>query len=108
MPELPEVETIRKGLAPVLSGHCFVHVDARRGDLRVPLPRNFTARLAGRQIQVLRRRAKYLLVDLDGGETLIVHMGMSGRFTVHKRGTAAKPGGFAHKMPGDGSGGGKR
>jgi formamidopyrimidine-DNA glycosylase len=107
MPELPEVETIRKGLAPVLSGRCFVRVDARRGDLRVPLPPNFAARLAGRQIRILRRRAKYLLLDLDGGETLIVHMGMSGRFTVHQPGTTAKPGGFAHRQPGDGSGTGK-
>lgn len=107
MPELPEVETIRKGLVPILSGRRFVRVDARRGDLRVPLPRNFTARLAGRQVRILRRRAKYLLLDLDGGETLIVHMGMSGRFTVHQPGIAARPGGFAHKMPGDGSGTGK-
>ena len=107
MPELPEVETIRKGLVPVLSGRRFIHVEARRGDLRVPLPLNFTVRLAGRQVQILRRRAKYLLLDLDGGETLIVHMGMSGRFTVHQPGIAAKPGGFVHKMPGDGSGAGK-
>src|SRR5436190_3899952 len=107
MPELPEVETIRRGLVPVLSGHSLVQVDARRGDLRVPFPRNFAARLLGRQVQVLRRRAKYLLLDLDGGETLIVHMGMSGRFTVHQPGITARPGGFAHKMPEDGSGTGK-
>jgi formamidopyrimidine-DNA glycosylase len=107
MPELPEVETIRTGLVPVLSGHRFVHVEAHRGDLRVPLSRNFAARLAGRRVRILRRRAKYLLLDLDGGETLIVHMGMSGRFTVHQPGVAARPGGFAHKMPGDGSGAGK-
>jgi formamidopyrimidine-DNA glycosylase len=107
MPELPEVETIRKGLVPVLSGRCFVRADARRGDLRVALPRNFSARLVGRQIQLLRRRAKYLLLDLDGGETLIVHMGMSGRFTVHRPGVTTRPGGFAHKMPEDGSGAGK-
>jgi formamidopyrimidine-DNA glycosylase len=107
MPELPEVETIRRGLVPVLSGHSLINVEARRGDLRVPLPRNFVARLAGRQVQILRRRAKYLLLDLDGGETLIVHMGMSGRFTVHQPGITARPGGFAHKMPEDGSGAGK-
>ena len=107
MPELPEVETIRLGLIPVLSGQRIVRVDARRGDLRVPLPENFTARLAGRHVQVLRRRAKYLLVDLDGGETMIVHMGMSGRFTVHLPGSASTPGRFTHKKPGDGSGDGK-
>lgn len=107
MPELPEVETIRRGLVPVLSGHCLINVVARRGDLRVPLPRNFTSRLAGRRVQILRRRAKYLLVDLDGGETLIVHMGMSGRFTVHRPGTTVRPGGFTHKMAEDGSGAGK-
>jgi formamidopyrimidine-DNA glycosylase len=84
MPELPEVETIRRALSPVLSGHCLVHVEARRGDLRVPLPRRFAERLAGRRVKSLRRRAKYLLFDLDGGETLIVHLGMSGRFTVHQ------------------------
>ena len=107
MPELPEVETVRKGLAPVLAGHRLVHVDARGGDLRVPLPRNFTARLEGRQVRTLRRRAKYLLLDLDGGETLIVHLGMSGRFTVHQPGIIASPGRFTHKMPADGNGGGK-
>jgi len=107
MPELPEVETIRRGLVPVLSGHSLIRVEARRADLRVPLPRNFAARLAGRRVRILRRRAKYLLVDLDDGETLIVHMGMSGRFTVHQAGTTVRPGGFAHKMSEDGSGAGK-
>src|SRR6188508_1917493 len=106
MPELPEVETIRTGLVPVLSGRRLVRADARRGDLRVPLPRNFTARLVGRHVRLLRRRAKYLLLDLDGGETLIVHMGMSGRFTVHQPGIVARPGGFA-QLPEDGSGSGK-
>jgi formamidopyrimidine-DNA glycosylase len=99
MPELPEVETIRQGLVSVLSGHRLVRVQAKRQDLRVPLPRNFADRLAGRRVEALRRRAKYLLLDLDRGETLIVHLGMSGRFTVHRSGTAA--------IPGDGSGTGK-
>jgi len=107
MPELPEVETVRKGLVPVLAGRRLVRVDLRRGDLRVPFPRNFVARLEGRQIKGLRRRAKYLLIDLDGGETLIVHLGMSGRFTVHQPGKTVAPGRFKFKMPDDGSGGGK-
>ena len=99
MPELPEVETIRRGLVPVLTGRRLVRVDVRRADLRVPFPENFALRLAGRQVQVLRRRAKYLLADLDGGETLVVHMGMSGRFTVHARGDVAMPGRFVYEMP---------
>jgi len=107
MPELPEVETIRKGLVPVLSGRRLVLVTARREDLRVPLPPNFNDRLTGRRVRILRRRAKYLLVDLDGGETLIVHMGMSGRFTVHQPGISSRPGSFVHKMREDGSGAGK-
>jgi len=107
MPELPEVETIRLGLLPVLSGRRFVRVDARRGDLRVPLPIDFTSRLADRRVHALRRRAKYLLLDLEDGETLIVHMGMSGRFTVHQPGQQLTPGRFAHKMSIDGSGEGK-
>jgi formamidopyrimidine-DNA glycosylase len=107
MPELPEVETIRRGLIPVLSGQRLARVDARRGDLRVPFPRDFAQRLSGRQVQALRRRAKYLLLDLDRGETLIVHLGMSGRFTVHQPAMTVRPGRFIQKMPGDGSGGGK-
>jgi formamidopyrimidine-DNA glycosylase len=107
MPELPEVETIRRGLIPVLLGQRLLRVDARRPDLRVPLSPDFALRLTGRHVQGLRRRAKYLLVDLDAGETLIVHMGMSGRFTVHQPGAAFRPGRFTHKMPEDGSGDGK-
>jgi formamidopyrimidine-DNA glycosylase len=96
MPELPEVETIRRGLRRFLAGHRLEHVDSRREDLRVPLPENFAERLAGRCVRVLRRRAKYLLLDLDGGETLIVHMGMSGRFTVHPPGRASGDGKHDH------------
>ena len=107
MPELPEVETIRRGLVPVLTGRRLVRAEVRRADLRVPFPENFAVRLAGRQVQVLRRRAKYLLADLDGGETLVVHMGMSGRFTVHACGDVTKPGRFAHKMQAEGSADGK-
>lgn len=82
MPELPEVETVRRGLAPVMEGYVLTHVEARRPDLRFPLPKGFAARLSGRRVERLRRRAKYLLADLDGGEVLLMHLGMSGRFTI--------------------------
>ena len=82
------------------------HVETHRGDLRVPFPRDFVARLRDRRVRSLRRRAKYLLLDLDSDETLIVHLGMSGRFTVHHSGIAVRPGAFTHKMPDDGSGSG--
>lgn len=82
MPELPEVETVRRGLAPVMEGFVLTHVEARRPDLRFPLPHGFAQRLAGRRVERLRRRAKYLLADLDGGEVLLMHLGMSGRFTI--------------------------
>jgi formamidopyrimidine-DNA glycosylase len=82
MPELPEVETVRRGLQPVLEGHVLTHVEARRPDLRFPFPEGFARRLTGRRIVRLSRRAKYLLAELDGGEVLLMHLGMSGRFTV--------------------------
>ncbi len=82
MPELPEVETVRGGLLPVLEGAIFSCVEQRRADLRFPFPEDFTARLKGRRVNALRRRAKYLLAELDSGEVLAMHMGMSGRFTV--------------------------
>ena len=82
MPELPEVETVRRGLAPTFVGARLVDVEARRPDLRFPLPRDFAARLTGRRVRDLRRRAKYLLADLDNGETLVMHLGMSGSFRV--------------------------
>lgn len=83
MPELPEVETVRRGLAPVLEGRRIVHAVVRRKDLRLPFPERFAERLRGQRVVALRRRAKYLLAELDGGETLIMHLGMSGRFTVY-------------------------
>ena len=83
MPELPEVETVRRGLQPVLEGHRIVHAETRRTDLRVPFPANFARRLKGRRVKRLWRRAKYLLAELDNGETLVVHLGMSGRMSVH-------------------------
>ena len=82
MPELPEVETVRRGLAPQMEGRRIAAVRLKRGDLRWPFPPRFRDRLEGRRIEALSRRGKYLLADLDSGETLIMHLGMSGRFTV--------------------------
>jgi formamidopyrimidine-DNA glycosylase len=82
MPELPEVETVRMGLEPVLAGRRFVRVEQRRRDLRFPLPERFAERLTGRRILRLGRRAKYILVHLDRGEVLAMHLGMTGRFVV--------------------------
>jgi formamidopyrimidine-DNA glycosylase len=82
MPELPEVETVRLGLAPVLVGNSFASVEQRRGDLRFPLPKQFAKRLEGRKVDALDRRAKYLLARLDDGEVLVMHLGMTGRFSI--------------------------
>ena len=82
MPELPEVETVRLGLAPVLVGNSFASVEQRRGDLRFPLPKHFAERLRGRTVDALDRRAKYLLARLDDGEVLVMHLGMTGRFSI--------------------------
>jgi formamidopyrimidine-DNA glycosylase len=81
MPELPEVETVRLGLAPVLVGNSFASVEQRR-DLRFPLPKHFAERLRGRTVDALDRRAKYLLARLDDGEVLVMHLGMTGRFSI--------------------------
>jgi formamidopyrimidine-DNA glycosylase len=82
MPELPEVETVRRGLAAAMEGAQFVAVEARRADLRWPLPQQFAQRLLGTTVAALRRRAKYLLAQLASGETLVMHLGMSGSFRV--------------------------
>ncbi len=82
MPELPEVETVRRGLAPALVGATIRRVELRRGDLRFPFPQRFAARLTDRRVLDLRRRAKYLIADLDDGEALIMHLGMSGSFRI--------------------------
>lgn len=82
MPELPEVETVRRGLTPALEGARLVRVDVNRPDLRWPFPDRMAERLQGAAITRLGRRSKYLLLDLDTGETLIVHLGMSGRMVV--------------------------
>lgn len=82
MPELPEVETVRRGLEPVLSGARLAEVLVRRPDLRRPFPPRLAERLTGLRITGLRRRAKYLLIDLDGGDALLLHLGMSGRMVI--------------------------
>ncbi len=96
MPELPEVETVRRGLALALEGRRIARATQRRPDLRYPLPPRFAERLSGRRVERLDRRAKYMLVHLDGAEVLLVHLGMSGRFTVHAPADAAGAGRAAH------------
>jgi formamidopyrimidine-DNA glycosylase len=88
MPELPEVETVRRGLAPAMEGRRFAKVEVRRGDLRWPLPRGFAQRLHGKVVEGLGRRAKYLLADLSSGDVLLMHLGMSGSFRVGKNSTS--------------------
>ncbi|MDO5757882.1 MAG: bifunctional DNA-formamidopyrimidine glycosylase/DNA-(apurinic or apyrimidinic site) lyase [Rhodobacterales bacterium] len=82
MPELPEVETVRRGLAPVMEGAVITRADVNRADLRWPFPADMSGRLAGRHVLALRRRSKYILADLDGDETLLIHLGMSGRMLI--------------------------
>src|ERR1700690_281217 len=88
MPELPEVETVRRGLAPAMEGARFAKVEARRKDLRWPLPKDFVTRLEGQTVEGIGRRAKYLLADLSSGDVLMMHLGMSGSFRVGGRQTA--------------------
>jgi formamidopyrimidine-DNA glycosylase len=96
MPELPEVETVRRGLEPVLVGRRLTRVEQRRPDLRFPFPDRFAERLEGTSVEALRRRAKYLLADLSSGEVLVMHLGMSGRFRVEMGREADEPGGYYH------------
>ncbi len=96
MPELPEVETVRRGLLPVLQGAVIESAEARRPDLRWPLPEHFAERLAGRRVEAVGRRAKYLLADLDGGEVLILHLGMSGSIRIEGAKVKGRPGLFHH------------
>jgi formamidopyrimidine-DNA glycosylase len=84
MPELPEVETVRRGLEPAMDGERFIKVEVRRGDLRWPLPKDFAQRLKGTTVRGIGRRAKYLLADLSSGEVLVMHLGMSGSFHVFR------------------------
>ena len=95
MPELPEVETVRRGLAPVMEGAKIAQADVNRPNLRWPFPENMSDRLTGARVERLRRRSKYILADLDTGESLLIHLGMSGRMLI----SGAKLGQFAHDHP---------
>src|SRR5262249_55619234 len=94
MPELPEVETVRRGLQPVMEGARFAKVEMRRRDLRWPLPKDFVQRLEGKTVEGLGRRAKYLVADLSSGDVLLMHLGMSGSFRV---GHESRPGVYYHE-----------
>src|SRR5579859_5545289 len=97
MPELPEVENVRRGLQPVMEGARFAKVDVHRGDLRWPLAKDFVKRLQGRTVTGLGRRAKYLLADLSSGDVLMMHLGMSGSFHVFEKRGAAALGRYYHE-----------
>jgi formamidopyrimidine-DNA glycosylase len=101
MPELPEVETVRRGLEPAMMGARLTRVEQRRPDLRFPFPERFVERLEGQTVTGLSRRAKYLLVDLSSGEVLVMHLGMSGRFLVQQGGTVTAPGEFHYEHGGE-------
>src|ERR1700760_4225247 len=96
MPELPEVETVRRGLQPVMEGSKILAAEARRKDLRFPFQKDFVARLNGQTVTGLGRRAKYLMADLGSGDVLLMHLGMSGSFRVLKGGKQHAPGEFHH------------
>ena len=96
MPELPEVETVRRGLQPAMEGAQIVRAELRRGDLRFPFQPDFVARLEGQVVTGLGRRAKYLLVDLGSGDVLLMHLGMSGSFRVLSDTANTAPGAFHH------------
>lgn len=93
MPELPEVETVKRGLSPVMEGHEIAGVTLNRADLRFPFPEDFKARLEGQKIEALRRRAKFLDAELSSGDRLFMHLGMSGRFIIDEN---RVPGAFVH------------
>ncbi|WP_439143264.1 bifunctional DNA-formamidopyrimidine glycosylase/DNA-(apurinic or apyrimidinic site) lyase [Planktotalea sp.] len=95
MPELPEVETVRRGLAPVMEGARIAKADVNRPNLRWPFPDKMSERLTGAKIERLRRRSKYILADLDTGESLLIHLGMSGRMLI----SGAQLGQFMHDHP---------
>ncbi len=101
MPELPEVETVRRGLQPAMEGSKILKAEARRKDLRFPFQKDFIARLEGQTITGLGRRAKYLMADLNSGDVLLMHLGMSGSFRVLKQEGAATPGQFHHARSDD-------
>lgn len=91
MPELPEVETVMRGLAAVLQGHRIVEAELRRPDLRFPVPPDLARRVEGRRVLSFRRRAKFMLMRLEGGESLLIHLGMSGRMVARRLGEAPAP-----------------
>lgn len=95
MPELPEVETVRRGLEPVMAGRQIVTARVNRPDLRWPFPPQMAGRLTGARVEALRRRSKYILADLSTGETLLIHLGMSGRMLI----SGAPVGEFHHDHP---------
>ena len=97
MPELPEVETVRRGLQPVLEGARIERVETRRPNLRYPFPERFSERLAGHRIASLGRRAKYLTADIEDGPLLICHLGMSGSFRIETEADGTTPGTFHHE-----------
>lgn len=97
MPELPEVETVRRGLAPALVGRRIKSARTKRADLRFPFPERFAARLKGRRVDALTRRAKYLLARLDDGQVWVTHLGMTGRFSI--LGAKRQPGDFYYAAP---------
>lgn len=101
MPELPEVETVRRGLQPVMEGARMVGVEARRPNLRFPFPERFAERLKGRRVTALGRRAKYLTAHVDAGPVLICHLGMSGSFRIEDEDGAATLGAFHHERSKD-------
>ncbi|MDP1866931.1 MAG: bifunctional DNA-formamidopyrimidine glycosylase/DNA-(apurinic or apyrimidinic site) lyase [Bradyrhizobium sp.] len=96
MPELPEVETVRRGLQPVMEGFLIAKAEARRKDLRFPFQKDFVARLDGQTVTGLGRRAKYLMADLGSGDVLLMHLGMSGSFRVVANEATHSPGQFHH------------
>ena len=104
MPELPEVETVCRGLEPVMAGQVLEQVTLRRKNLRFPFPKDMAKRLQGKRVESMTRRAKYILARIEGGDILLMHLGMSGRFTIHRPGaeTPGNPGNFHYEMP-DGS-----
>ena len=97
MPELPEVETVRRGLEPAMAGARFAKVEVHRGDLRWPLAKDFVRRLEGKTVTGLGRRAKYLLTDLSSGDVLVMHLGMSGSFHVFDNAQRSTPGSYYHE-----------
>ena len=101
MPELPEVETVRRGLVPAMEKRRILSAQAKRPDLRFPFPERFAERLTGTRVERLDRRAKYLLARLGSGETLLMHLGMSGRFSIHADDIARQPGDFVYAPAAD-------